>query len=134
MQLTRTRNGILLATVLSIAGCTTALEWRPLHPPIPAGRHDLVWIFSRGTAYTWQAVVISRDSVSGVPYDMPAKCDSCRHSLPLAQVDDMRLGYLTHPDAPRDILRGAGVLTLVVVASLIVELAVCTAVGARHGC
>ena len=134
MQQTWAHNAILLAAVLLPAGCTTALEWRPLHPPIPVGRHDLVWIFSRGTAYTWQAVVISRDSVSGVPYDMPAKCDSCRRSLSLAQVDDMRLGYLTHPNAPRDILRGAGVLTLVVFASLIVELAVCTAVGARHGC
>lgn len=123
---------ILLA--LSTTGCTSVLAWRPLERPAPVNRHDLVWIFSHGAAYTWQAVVFTRDSVSGIPYDVSPACDSCRRSLLLAQVDDMRLGYLTHPNAPRDIVRGAGVVTLTLVAVLVVEWGVCTALGARHDC
>ena len=38
---------------------------------------------------------ISQDSVSGIPYRMSLKCDSCRRSMPRGQVDSMKLGYHT---------------------------------------
>jgi len=54
----------------------------------PPGQQVL--IFSRGKALRWRAVVINRDSVTGVPYQMPTKCDTCRLGLPRAAVDSMR--------------------------------------------
>lgn len=86
----------ILVFVLSTASCTSYLGWRPLEQPTPVKPHDFVWIWSRGTVHTWQAVVFTPDSVSGIPDGMSLKCDSCRRSLPLAQVDTMRLGYHYH--------------------------------------
>jgi hypothetical protein len=39
----------------------------------------------------WHAVIVSRDSVSGIPYTMPIACDSCRRSIPLIEVDSLRI-------------------------------------------
>ncbi len=64
-------------------------EPRPVKPHAPA------WIWSSGKVEKWHAVVITQDSVWGVPYRMSLKCDSCRSSMPRTQVDSMKLGYHT---------------------------------------
>jgi hypothetical protein len=38
----------------------------------------------------WHAVVVSRDSVSGIPYQMPLECDSCRRIISLTYVDSLQ--------------------------------------------
>jgi hypothetical protein len=45
--------------------------------------------------WRWHAVVITADSVSGIPLSQPLKCDDCRESIPRIQVDSMNLGYQT---------------------------------------
>jgi len=45
-----------------------------------------------GSAVRWQAVRVSGDSVSGIPFLRPITCDSCRTALPRATVDSIRLG------------------------------------------
>jgi len=43
---------------------------------------------------TWRlhAVTWSEDSLIGVPFQLPAKCDTCRVAIPLAEVDSLQTG------------------------------------------
>ena len=118
-----------LVLALLAAGCTTSeVRWRKLDQPTPVKPHDVVWIWSHAALDKWQAVVFTHDSISGIPLVMPLKCDSCRRSLPLAQVDSMRLGYEYH-NVHKQVFVAAGVLTL----ALVVEYVVCS-LAHEHGC
>jgi hypothetical protein len=98
-----------LALLLLTAGCVdTANNW--VRVPIPAPdtllaalREDhwvQVWAPRASRSHVdWFAVVISRDSVSGLPSRFhkrfahdPSSCENCRRSLPLTDVDSIRLG------------------------------------------
>ncbi len=83
-----------LAVVLLVAGCGHWEESR-VYPATPLKPADPVLIWSSGKVEKWQAVVITRDSVSGIPYGTSVKCDSCRRSIPRALVDSMKLEYRT---------------------------------------
>jgi hypothetical protein len=48
-----------------------------------------------GRMHRWHAVRSSADSVSGIPFLQPIDCDSCRLSIPRAEVDSLRLGNPT---------------------------------------
>jgi len=113
-----------LAVVLLAAGCSGYWGRRPVDQPTPVGRHNPVWIWRSGEVMKWHAVVITQDSVSGIPYQMSVKCDSCRRSLARTQVDSMKLGYRTLPENLTIVLGGVAVLTLA-------EAAVCTLVAPR---
>lgn len=45
-----------------------------------------------GQVLQWHAVVITAESITGVPYIRPVSCDSCRISVPRGRVDSIRLG------------------------------------------
>ena len=79
---------------LLAAGC---FYWgrRRVQEPTPVKPQAPVWIWSGGNVMKWHAVLISQDSVSGIPYRMSLKCDSCRRNMPWAEVDSMKLGYHT---------------------------------------
>ena len=97
------------------AGCaTTELKWRPLDQPTTVKRNDIVWVWSQGMLNRWRAVVLAPDSVSGVPWYLPLNCDSCRLSLPLTQVDSMRLGH-EHHNVPLEVLAGIGIVTAAII-------------------
>jgi hypothetical protein len=90
-----------MAWLLLAAGCAPEvcrvadLRPRPLPPD------DEVLIYSGGNVVRWHALVIRADSLTGIPYAMPAKCDSCRLSLSRAGVDSIQLRYYpTSPEAP----------------------------------
>jgi hypothetical protein len=51
-----------------------------------------VQVWSGDRAQQWHAVVVTNDSVSGIPFVRPVSCDSCRLALPRAAVDSLRLG------------------------------------------
>ena len=40
----------------------------------------------------WHAVVLTADTVSGIPYREPIDCDTCRIAVPRSTVDSIRLG------------------------------------------
>jgi len=71
----------------------------------------------------WRAVTVNRDALSGIPYNKPLDCDSCRRSIPLIEVDSLKKG---RPSIGNELLA--------VPAILLVEVAVCTLAGARNGC
>ncbi len=84
----------LLASVLLAAGCT---HWgrRRVDQPTPVKPHAPVWIWSGDSVMKWHAVVITQDSVLGIPYRKSLTCDSCRRSIPRIKVDSIKLGYVT---------------------------------------
>ena len=87
---------LCLAFVLLIAGCW-GNYWgqRPVDQPTPIDPGDPVWIWTRGGVEKWRAVVITQDSVSGIPFESSRKCVVCRRSIPRVQVDSMKHGYRT---------------------------------------
>src|SRR5207248_11106568 len=81
------------AFLLLAVGCSGG-QWAPrrIELPFPLEPSDIVGIWSGGKVEKWHAVVITPDSVSGIPYRMALQCDSCRRSMPRAQVDSMKIG------------------------------------------
>ena len=118
--------GCLFLAVLA-AGCSTYWAQRPLDPLTPVERTHPVWIWSGGAVHKWYGVLLTQDSVSGIPFEVPLTCDSCRRSLPRTQVDSMRVSYSgTHVTA-KDILDGAGIVTGGVIADILIEFVLCSA-------
>jgi len=83
-----------------------------------------VWIWSGGQVKKWHAVVITQDSVSGIPYSVPLKCYGCRRSMPRTQLDSMKLGYHTVPEY---VIKGTGIFAVLTLG----EAAVCAVVLPR---
>src|SRR6266403_59623 len=79
-----------LALVLLIAGCYSGRSRVDEQTPIPP--HDAVWIWTKGGVEKWHWVVITQDSVSGVPWKSDW-CLTCRRSIPRVQVDSIKHGY-----------------------------------------
>lgn len=120
---------ISVVCAVMVANCSTnsAVGWRRVDQTTPVKSHDLVWIWSRTGTSKWYAVRVTQDSVSGLPYEMPWTCDSCRRSLPRSVVDSMQVGYEIHRSDSKTILEVAGAVG----AALLIEIAICTAIGAR---
>jgi len=116
------------AFLLLALGCNGG-RWKPrrIEQPFPLEPSAVVWIWSGGRVEKWHAVVFPPDSVSGIPYRMALQCDSCRRSMPRAQVDSLSLGSQTR--APKA-LEVAGI----VAAALVLEIVICHAAGAKNGC
>ncbi len=114
------------AFLLLAVGCSGG-RWEPrrIDLPFPFEPSDVVWIWSAGKVEKWHAVVITPDSVSGIPYRMALQCDSCRRSMPRAQVDSMTLGHETR--APNVLL-----LAGVVAAAIGLEMVICSAIGSKN--
>src|SRR5512135_1692237 len=94
-----------LAFVLLAAGCWSSY-WgqRPLDQPIRVDPDDPVLIWRSSGVEKWHAVVITQDSVSGIPYEAPLKCALCRRSIPRVQVDSMKLYYRTLAENVTDVV------------------------------
>ena len=114
------------AFLLLAVGCSGG-RWEPrrIDLPFPVDPSDVVWIWSAGKVEKWHAVVFPPDSVSGIPYRMALQCDSCRRSMPRAQVDSMKIG----PSQRRGLnaLEVAGIVG----AALLLEIVICSVVGAK---
>ena len=113
---------LCLAFVLLIVGCW-GNYWgrRPVDQPTPIDPGDPVWIWTGGGVEKWRAVVITQDSVSGIPFESSRKCVVCRRSIPRVQVDSMKRGYRTLAETVTDIV---GPASLLIVAEYAVGLVV----------
>ena len=79
----------------------------------------------------WQAVYVTRDSVSGIPYEEFVYCRNCRRTLPRSRVDSMKVAYRTFP---QHVAETVGIIGLVSVA-LLAEAVVCSLVpGTSSDC
>ncbi len=99
--------------LLLVTGCG---YWgrRPIDQPTPLKPHDPVWIWSHDTVHKWHDVVITQDSVSGIPFGTERGCYSrCRRSIPRVQVDSMKRGYRT---LPQNVTTFVGAATVAILA------------------
>jgi hypothetical protein len=84
-----------IALLLSAAGCSPPIGWRRRDLTPTPSAHAEVLIWSRGVVVRWHAVVVTRDSITGIPFRRSASCDRCRRSLPRSAVDSIRLHYVS---------------------------------------
>jgi len=91
---------------------------------------DAVVIWSGGTVEKWHAVVITTDSVSGIPYGTSLECDSCRRSIPLGLVDSMKV---RHHTTAKGVAVTSLVVTGILAAAFVAEYAVCSLVRELTG-
>jgi hypothetical protein len=78
--------GLLL---LTIAGCTTQWRLTGLSPNLPP--KTVVEVWSHNTAVHWRGVIVSPDSIRGVPYPERITCNVCRRALARSDVDSFRV-------------------------------------------
>ena len=91
----RYRSWLCLAMAALQPACGAG--WHRVTTPAPATYppRQQVQLWSLGRMHRWHAVRASADSVSGIPFLRPIDCDSCRVSIPQAEVDSLRLGNPT---------------------------------------
>jgi hypothetical protein len=114
---------LALALVLPMTGCG---YWgrRPIDLRTPLKPDDAVWVWSHDAVSKWHDVVISQDSVSGIPFGTSRDCYArCRRSIPRVQVDSMKQGYRTFA---QKVVEPVGIAAGVIVA----DIALCTLVRA----
>jgi hypothetical protein len=112
---------LLIALLVAVEGCG---YWgrRSVDPQTHIRAGDTVWIWTDGRVVQWHDVVITQDSVAGIPLDMPRHCVACRRTISRSQVDSMKIVYKT---GVQKIGEGAGI----VAGLLLVEVAVCMVVA-----
>jgi len=82
---------LVLLAILANGACSAGWRRWELQPGALQPRQQ-VEVWRGGSPMRWHAVVVTGDSVSGVPFLRPVSCDTCRVSLPRTQVDSLRLG------------------------------------------
>lgn len=83
---------VMVASCLLVQGCGAGWR-RPAEPvPGPLAPRQQVEVWQGNRATRWHAVVVTADSVSGVPYFRPIDCDRCRVGVARSTVDSLRLG------------------------------------------
>ena len=113
----------LLPLVLLATGCAPAssVRWmsEDVHPVAVHGdrRLERARIWTRDTVMQWRAVLITPDSISGIPEKRrPELGDSCRVALATSVVDSLQVGYASTPnptiDLPGDTSKGAKVMMM----------------------
>lgn len=92
MSLSRAPIAVLVAACLLVQACGAGWRSQPDLAPGPVKPRQRAQVWHQGRAEQWHALILSADSVSGVPFVRPTDCDSCRVALPRAQVDSIRFG------------------------------------------
>ena len=105
-----TQAGVLISmrrwwsVLLVLAAACYPVQTRQEIKPKRLGRNQHVKIWSGDSVSQWYAVVITADSITGVPTNMSTKCDSCRLGFPLYSVDSIRLRYRESPREQKHII------------------------------
>lgn len=97
-------------------GVTACAGWHRVEvaPESLPPRQD-VQVWTGHDSRTLHGVVITPDSVYGVPFQLPLACDTCRVAFPRARVDSIRLGSEGTNGALWTLGVGAALLFVVVV-------------------
>ena len=85
-----------VAFVLVASACQAIAPaaWHRIEPPAVLKRphkekHAQVW--SHGQVEVWRALVMSPDSITGIPAGLSVKCDTCRRAIAWPGADSVRL-------------------------------------------
>ena len=101
------------SVLLVIAAACYPVQPRQEVKPKRLGRYQQVKIWRGDSVSQWYAVVITADSITGVPDKKSTGCDSCRVRFPLSAVDSIHPGYRESPRETRHIIALVLVYTLV---------------------
>jgi hypothetical protein len=86
--------GACSALAFVLGGCGAG--WHRVEPgPAPIAPRQQAQVWHDDRFEQWHALLLSSDSVSGVPYFRAIGCDSCRVGLPRSAVDSLRYGNPT---------------------------------------
>ena len=88
-----------VALVLAASGCAALAPqaWHRTEPPSVV-KHSYqekqaqVWM--HGQLEVWHALIISPDSITGIPRGLSTKCDSCRRGVAWADADSIRVDHI----------------------------------------
>lgn len=86
-----TRRGLTLALCLGQFGCGGGWRSEPMVPPGPPDPSRQVQLWIAGKRLVLHGVTVDQTEVTGIPFQRPLGCDSCRVSIPRAAVDSMRV-------------------------------------------
>ena len=91
----RLRSALVFASLLPLWACGAG--WHRIEPVVPSTlpQRQQVQVWQGRQRLRLHAIRVDHDSVSGVPFQKPADCDSCRISLPSSTVDSLRAGNPT---------------------------------------
>jgi len=81
-----------IAGCLLLQACGAGWHRAPDLAPGPLSPRQQVQVWHDGRVERWHGLLLSPDSVSGIPYLHSVDCDTCRVVLPRTQVDSIRLG------------------------------------------
>jgi hypothetical protein len=86
---------LLVATLLSQAACSAG--WHRIEPVVPSSlpERQQVQVWQDRQRLQLHAIRVDHDSVSGVPFQKPTDCDSCRISVPSSSIVSLRAGNPT---------------------------------------
>lgn len=85
---------IVLVSLLA-QGCGAGWHQSPRTTAGPLPVRQQVQVWQRGRALQWHAVSVRSDSVTGIPFNKPVDCDSCRMTIPRSGIDSLRVGNPT---------------------------------------
>ena len=82
-----------------LGGCSglSLTGWHRIDPPSAVKRRNPrapVQVWSHGQVTLWRAVVMSPDSITGMPRGLSTKCDSCRRGVAWADADSIRVDHI----------------------------------------
>lgn len=118
------RHLIPVVLLLLAAGCASpsGVHWmkEDIHPVAVRGdrRLDRVRLWTHNGVLQWHAVLVTRDSISGIPDTVSQQCDSCRLTLPTSAVDSLRVGYREDGGTDNPFVSDLGLIALILLALL----------------
>jgi hypothetical protein len=82
----------IVVVLLPLWACSAG--WHRIEPVAPDSlpRDQQVQVWQGTQRIQLHAVRVDHDSISGVPFQRPSDCDSCRISLPSLAIDSLRTG------------------------------------------
>jgi hypothetical protein len=87
----------LTTAVALMSGCAGGVAgWHRVPEPIPPAfaPRQQVQVWQDGRNVLWHGVEVRGNSLTGIPFQQPLSCASCRRNLPLAAVDSLRSGNM----------------------------------------
>jgi hypothetical protein len=107
----------LLCCILaaSTLGCGAGWHQPPELAPGPWPKRQQAQIWSDEHSRQWHSLIVSRDSISGVPFTRNPNCGDCRQAVALNAVDSVRIG-----DPEAGFLKTVGLIVALPIAVLIV--------------
>lgn len=82
----------LLAPLLLLQACGAGWHQPSAPSTAPLEPRQQVQVWQQTTMTRWHGVLLTPDSISGIPFRDALDCDSCRVAVPRSTVDSIRLG------------------------------------------